>query len=142
MDLDSPLNDTRHSTPGPSNSPSSSEVTQSNTEQRKDDGTQNGEDSSSSKGLVGRTADFGKAVVKAAVELNREEHQLAHDRLAAARNAASHAYESLDHVQKDGFFGNENDAKGDEALPKLKDGEGEPPTVIYSEGEYACSQRH
>lgn len=74
-------------------------------------------------------------MVKAAVEINREEQQRIRDRIDAARNAAAHAYENFDYLKKEDISGNDNHGKGDEALPRIKDGEGEPPTVVYSEGE-------
>ena len=69
--------------------------------------------------------------MKAAVEADRYEREQIRDRAEAARNAATHTYESL--------FGDGDAQPGDEALPRVKSGEGEPPEVVYSHGEQPFS---
>lgn len=85
--------------------------------------------------MLERTAHFGKAIVNAAVEADREERQRMNDRADAARNIAAHAYQGLGNLRKRGGVpGDGEDDKGDEVLPPVKDGEGDPPTVVYSHG--------
>lgn len=86
--------------------------------------------------MLERTAHFGKAIVNAAVEADREERQRMNDRADAARNIAAHAYQGLGNLRKrgGGVSGDGEDDKGDEVLPPVKDGEGDPPTVVYSHG--------
>ncbi|EJD01525.1 LNS2-domain-containing protein [Fomitiporia mediterranea MF3/22] len=98
-------------------------------------GTSDDENSLTPSRLIGKTAGLGKAVVKAAVEAERDERQRMHDRADAARYAASHAYESLNNLREGtGIPGFGDSDKGDEALPPVKKGEGEPPEVVYSDG--------
>lgn len=75
---------------------------------------------------------LGKAVVKAAVEHERDSQEQIRDRIKAAENVAANAYAST-------FGGNvagakEKKQKGDEALPPVKEGDGQPPEVVYSHG--------
>ncbi|KLO19940.1 LNS2-domain-containing protein [Schizopora paradoxa] len=73
--------------------------------------------------ILDRTAHLGKAVVRAAVETEREQREFARDQIAAARNVAANAYRNVS-------FGRGQE-QGDEALPPIKDGEGEPPNIRY-----------
>ena len=80
-----------------------------------------------------RAGALGKAVVQAAVEKEREERERIDDSLNAARNIASSAYGSA----SASFRGIGKD-KGDEALPRVNSDEGQPPAVIFGDGNGDC----
>ena len=75
--------------------------------------------------VLQRTVGFGKAVVRAAVETERDNQQHVRDEIEATKNAASHLYSGTE-------TGTRPD-HGDEALPHVGDGEGEPPVVKYTQ---------
>lgn len=75
---------------------------------------------------------LGKAVVQAAVEHEREAQEQLLDRIKAAENVAANAYTDTFGASGSG----EEKQKGDEALPPVKEGDGRPPKVIYSHGEW------
>ena len=89
---------------------------------------QNSTESLRPSNVLGFTADLGKAVVKAAVETERERREQLSDQLQAARHAAVHAYHSA--------AGNDIQNKGDEVLPHVNDDEGQPPEIRYQNGTY------
>ncbi len=94
--------------------------------------TNSNDSNGSALGILGRTAHLGRAVAKAAVETEREQREQVRDQLAAARNTAANAYRSASgRVARVGAASSE---QGDEALPRLKEGEGEPPSVRYQGG--------
>lgn len=73
-------------------------------------------------GILDRSTGLGKAVVKAVIETERDKRHRIQDKASAAHNAAMRTYGRLQ--------GNEE--KGDEALPRMRKGEGDPPKIVYS----------
>ena len=125
MDLDATLTADAPKTPRPSGlslSKPSPQTPTPPTHSRSNSNDSNG----SPLNILGRTAHLGKAVVRAAVETERDQREFARDQIAAARNVAANAYRNVS-------FGRGQE-QGDEALPRVKDGEGEPPNVRYQGG--------
>lgn len=81
--------------------------------------------------LLGKSASVGKAIVNAVVETDREMRQQLSDKEEAMKNAATHVFSGpKDHQGDD----NGPESRGDEALPPVREGEGDPPPVVYSRG--------
>ncbi|TDL29651.1 LNS2-domain-containing protein [Rickenella mellea] len=78
--------------------------------------------------ILGRAAHLGKAIVKAAVETEKEHQAQVADKVDAARNAIANGYARW---QGDKRTDNSWEARGDEALPHVEEGEGSPPPVVY-----------
>lgn len=127
LDLDSPHTGGTNATPCPS-APSPA------TPDSKVEPEEQEEPSHGSTGFLGRTAGLGKAIVKAAVEADRYERQQIRDKAEAAENIANRAYDSLSHAALE----NRTSDKGDEALPRVRQGEGEAPDVVYARSKYFC----
>ena len=68
------------------------------------------------------------------VETDRELRQQLSDKEEAAKNAAMRAYYGAD--PDTGAKSSGEDSRGDEALPPVVDGAGDPPSVVYSKGSY------
>ncbi|KAH8118653.1 LNS2-domain-containing protein [Phellopilus nigrolimitatus] len=83
--------------------------------------------------IVGGAAHLGKAIVRAAVETERDKQLRMHDKVAAARNITDHAYDGMSDQLARMTDRKEADEKGDEALPDVEKGEGEPPTIAYTQ---------
>lgn len=70
--------------------------------------------------------------MNAAVEKEREQQEALSDKISGARNMAIRAYAS---ASGSSFFdGRKERDRGDEALPDVEYGEGEPPEVQYNQG--------
>ncbi|KAL5527740.1 hypothetical protein ACEPAG_6541 [Sanghuangporus baumii] len=121
---------TAHPSELPLSTASESALSNSDDGQRKQEDREQEQSSHGPTGFLSRTAGLGKAIVKAAVEADGYERQQIRDKAEAAENITSRAYKNLSY----GAFGVGNSDKGDEALPPVRDGEGEPPDVVYSNG--------
>lgn len=80
--------------------------------------------------ILGRTANMGKAVLNAVAESDEDRRHQLQDKIEGAKNIATKGYASARPNTKTG-----EEDKGDEALPELKGGEGNPPPLIFNEGE-------
>ena len=88
--------------------------------------------------FLDRTAEFTKAVYRAAVETERDQRAQMADRIEGAKNVAANAYDRLEsYTSPWGVASDDSSQKdrGDQALPPMKDGEGEPPEVVYTNGK-------
>lgn len=82
--------------------------------------------------ILGRATHLGKAVVKAAVEHERDNELQTKDKLEVAKNMAARGYKGLNGVARRGKANNGLNERGDEVLPDVKDGDGSPPPILYS----------
>lgn len=82
--------------------------------------------------LLHQTKQFGKAVVHAVVETERDKQDKLHDEMQATKNMAVHAYESTSAEVRNVAGAYTKEETIDRALPKVKEGEGEPPAILYS----------